>query len=216
LIQSIHPGNYNLIENPILHYGLSVGEVGPDNPSKASNSIGRVVIHELMNYLSMKRRAIDNGEEVIAYSIEIHLTKAGSFIAADSGKTTVVTAKVKKETNNDVNDDKSEISKDKENKSNEEIEKDKKTNKEKNKSNKIGKILVTLEHILSFYKEKLKSDPDNPFYQSKISELKSKILNLKMRKIQEEMSKRAFSMVKGNSKNILSCLVNGEILDEIA
>jgi hypothetical protein len=37
-----------------------------------------------------------------------------------------------------------------------------------------------------------------------------------MRKIQEEMSKRAFSIVKGNMGNMVSDLVDGEILDEIA
>lgn len=214
MIQSIHPKAYNLIENPTLHYKLSVGELGPDNPAKASNSIGRVVIHELMNYLSMKRRAIDNGEEVVAYSIEIHFTKAGSFIAADSGKTTVVTAKVEKEDKN-ADSDKSGKLKNKKDKENNKI--DSKNNKnDKKKSSKIDKALKTLEHMLSFYKEKLRSDPNNVFYQSKITEIKTKILSLKMRKIQEEMSKRAFSIVKGNMGNMVSDLVDGEILDEIA
>jgi hypothetical protein len=46
-IQNIRPLN-NLIENPTIHYKLSVGELGPDNPAKASDSIGRVTVHELV------------------------------------------------------------------------------------------------------------------------------------------------------------------------
>ncbi len=214
MIQSIHPKTYNFIENPTLRYKLSVGEVGPDNPAKASNSIGRVVIHELMNYLSMKRRAIDNGQEVVAYSIEIHFTKAGSFIAADSGKTTVVTAEVEKG-NGDKNDNKTAKLQNKKDKENDKIDKKNRKN-DKNKTNKIDRALKTLEYILSFYKEKLRLEPNNAFYQSKITEIKTKILSLRMRKIQEEMSKRAFSIVKGNAGNIVSALVDGEILNEIA
>ncbi len=219
MITSIRPVD-NLIQNPTMHYKLSVGELGPDNPAKASDSIGRVTIHELVNYLSMKRRAIENGEHVIFHSIEIHLTKAGSFIAAESGKTTVFTEKDKKKEKitdiqgkNDKDSDKNSINdldNDKDGKEG------KKIGKKKNDKNKINRAITNLENMLSFYKEKLQTDPQNQFYKMKVQELKGKLLALKLSKLQREMTNMTTSLVKTNIDNYASNLSNGEIIDAIA
>ncbi len=206
----------NLIQDPMMHYKLSVGELGPDNPAPASESIGRVTIHELMNYLSMKRRAIENCEDVVFHSIDLHFVKAGSFIAAESGKTTVYTEKSPQcqrkieqlQRQRELNLRGTENNEDQD-------EKLAKTNKKGKKDKKVRSAINTIQNMIEFYKSKLRSDPQNPYYKYKIQQLKTKLSNLKMTEMQSKITNISSKLSK-QSEDFLSSLVNGEILDATA
>jgi hypothetical protein len=74
------------ISNPVLRYKLDPGEPGLATPSKASDSIARVALHEATNLRRFKREAAEDGGIVVYSAIGLNIKFSGSFLSAVSGK----------------------------------------------------------------------------------------------------------------------------------
>jgi len=76
----------HVLRNPTLYYKLDPGEMGIAAPAKASESILRVVAHELGNIHRFVAEAALEGGIVVYSNISLDLAFEGSFLAARAGK----------------------------------------------------------------------------------------------------------------------------------
>ena len=83
--------------NPILHYKLDPGEWGSSAPATAGTSISRVASHESSNILRFENEAARKGCYVIAKDLYLNLQQDGMYLAATSGRSSVLTYCPKKD-----------------------------------------------------------------------------------------------------------------------
>ncbi len=83
--------------DPMLYYKLDPGEWGSSAPATAATSISRVASHESANIQRFEHKAAQKGCYVIGKDLYLNLNKEGSYLAATSGRSSVLTYCPKKE-----------------------------------------------------------------------------------------------------------------------
>ncbi len=83
--------------NPTLYYKLDPGEWGSSAPATAGTSITRVASHESSNILRFESEAARKGCYVVAKDLYLNLKQDGMYLAATSGRSSVLTYCPKKE-----------------------------------------------------------------------------------------------------------------------
>ncbi len=89
-------------DNPILYYKLDPGEWGSSAPATAGESIARVASHESANIQRFENEAAKKGCYVIAKDLYLNLQQRGEYLAATSGRSSVLTYCPRKEKSNEV------------------------------------------------------------------------------------------------------------------
>ena len=87
----------NAAANPILYYKLDPGEWGSSAPATAGSSVAHVSSHESSNILRFESEAARKGCYVIAKDLYLNLQQDGMYLAATSGRSSVITYCPKKE-----------------------------------------------------------------------------------------------------------------------
>ncbi len=83
--------------NPILYYKLDPGEWGSSAPATAGTSIAHVSSHESSNILRFESEATKKGCYVVAKDLYLNLQQDGMYLAATSGRSSVLTYCPKKD-----------------------------------------------------------------------------------------------------------------------
>ena len=83
--------------NPILYYKLDPGEWGSSAPATAGTSVSHVSSHESSNILRFESEATKKGCYVVAKDLYLNLQQDGMYLAATSGRSSVLTYCPKKD-----------------------------------------------------------------------------------------------------------------------
>jgi len=87
----------NAALNPILHYKLDPGEWGSSAPATAGTSVAHVASHESSNIMRFESEAAKKGCYVVAKDLYLNLQQDGMYLAATSGRSSVLTYCPKKD-----------------------------------------------------------------------------------------------------------------------
>ncbi len=83
--------------NPTLYYKLDPGEWGSSAPASAGESVSHVAGHESSNLVRFEAEAAKKGCYVVAKDLYLNLQHSGMYLAATSGKSSVLTYCPKKD-----------------------------------------------------------------------------------------------------------------------